>query len=496
MKLIGIDLGTTHCKVGLFDEQGKLILLAKERTITHQSREGLFSYAPEELWGQAYGMLKRVVAAAPPEEIAAIGIASMAEAGLLVDKKTGQAKTPVVPWYDQRTMAQYDRIRQEGDAYTLFTRTGLFPSYKYGLAKILWFREQDPSLLANAVWLSLADYIAFRLTGVCSTDPSLAARTYAYRIDRKQWDREWLAVFGLKEELFPQVRGSGLPIGGVKKGLGLPAGIKVSVAGHDHLCAALAAGAIRPEVIFDSIGTAESLLGTLNERPLGEEEYHSQLSFGCHLIPGKMVWMGGLSAAGGSLEWLRKQLGNEPLSYREIDDLLQQTGAEPTGILYYPYLSGSGAPARDPRARGALIGLRAEHGKADLLKAVLEGTAYEMESIRRTAQQVMKQEIRRLVAVGGGTRNQVWMQIKANVSGCLLTIPPVEESTLLGAVLVAAVGSGLFASAEEAVANLRLEEGSRVVTPCAAMQEKYRVLYERGYLELQKPVRDYAHLFS
>lgn len=495
MKLIGIDLGTTHCKVGLFDEKGNMILLEKQTTITHQSREGLLSYAPEELWGQVYGMLKQVIKAAAPGEIAAIGIASMAEAGLLVDKKSGQAKTEIVPWYDRRTMPQYDRLRKEGDEYTLFTRTGLYPSYKYGLAKILWFMEQNPSLLANAIWLSPADYIAFRLTGKYGTEHSLAARTYAYRIDQKQWDREWLAAFGLKEDLFPVVGESGTPIGEVQMELGFPAGIKVAVAGHDHLCAALAVGAIRPEVVFDSIGTAESLIGTLEERQLGVEEYHSQLSFGCHLIPGKMVWIGGLSAAGGSLEWLRKQLGGEALSYQEIEDLLKQTGAEPTGIIYYPYLSGSGAPERDPRARGALIGLRAEHGKAELLKAVLEGTAYEMESIRRAAQKVIKQEIRQLVAVGGGTRNQVWMQIKATVSDCLLTIPPVQEGTLLGAALVAAVGSGIFANAEEAVANLCFEQESRVVGPCPAMKEKYRVLYEQGYLELQKPVRRYAHLF-
>lgn len=496
MKLIGIDIGTTHCKVGLFDDKGRMLHLEKQATITHQSADGRLAYDPDELWQQFAGMLKRImaVAATTPGEVAAIGIASMAEAGLLVDKKTGKPKTEIVPWYDRRTEEQYKWICQEGDERALFSRFGLYPSYKHGLAKILWFKALDPALLHDGLWLSTADYLAFRLTGKFGTDHTLAARTYAYRIDQKEWDAEWLATFGLQADLFPVVKDSGSPLGEVHRELGFPSGIKVAVAGHDHLCAALAVGAIKPGVVFDSIGTAESLIGTLDQRVLGEKEYNSRLSFGCHVVPGKMVWIGGLSAAGGSLEWLRKQLGDEPLSYEEIETLLAAAGPEPTGILYYPYLSGSGAPQPDPRARAALIGLRSEHGKADLIKAILEGTAFEMESIRRTAAQVVNGEIEQLVAVGGGTRNQTWMRIKATVSACPILIPPVEEATLLGAALLAAIGSGVFPSAAEAVNSLSFARESQVITPWASMKEKYRRIYEQGYLRLQEPIRAYYRM--
>lgn len=491
LKLIGIDIGTTHCKVGLFDAKGRLLHLEKQPTITHQSADGRLSHDPEELWQQFAGMLKQVLAPAKPGEVLAIGIASMAEAGLLVDKGTGKPKTEIVPWYDRRTMKQYERISQEGDVRTLFSRIGLYPSFKHSLAKILWFKEQEPSLLEDGIWLSAADYLAFRLTGKFGTDHTLAARTYAYRIDRKEWDKEWLAAFGLKADLFPPVKASGSPLGEVRGELGFPPGIKVAVAGHDHLCAALAVGAIKPGVVFDSIGTAESLIGTLDQRVLGEKEYNSRLSFGCHVVPGKMVWIGGLSASGGSLEWLRRQLGDEPLSYGEIETLLASTGPEPTGIIYYPYLSGSGAPLPDPKVRGALIGLSAEHGKADLLKAILEGTAYEMEAIRRAAAQVTDDEIEQFVAVGGGTRNHTWMRIKATVSGCTIRIPPVEEATLLGAALLAAIGAGFFQNTEEAVAGLELEAESQVVAPWEESKERYRQIFEEGYLKLQHPIRQY-----
>lgn len=491
MRFIGIDVGTTHCKVALFDEKGRTIKLEKKPTITHQSNDGLSYYKPEEIWNIIYGMLKGIVTAADSEGIISIGIASMAETGLLVDKDTGQPRTEMVPWFDKRSMEQYELLCREGDERELFKRTGLYPSYKYGLTKILWFAQQDPSLLENAIWLSAADYIAYRLTGQLGTDYSLAARTYAYRIDKKEWDQEWLNTFGLEEDLFPVVRPSGIPLGEVQGGSDLPRGIKVAVAGHDHVCAALAVGAIKPGIVFDSIGTAETLVGALNERELGEEEYSSGLSYGRHVFEGKFFWMGGLSASGGSIEWLRKQLGTEPLSYREINDLLEKTGPGPTGIIYFPYLSGSGAPLPDPRVRGAFLGLKAEHGKGDLLKAVLEGTAFEMESIRRAARKVLDKDIEEFVAVGGGTRNKTWMKIKASISDCIINIPPLNEATLLGAALVAAIGAGVFSSVREAIANLSFKNDMEVVTPVEEIKGSYARIYEKEYLELQKPIRKY-----
>jgi xylulokinase len=163
--------------------------------------------------------------------------------------------------------------------------------------------------------------------------------------------------------------------------LGLEPGVPVVIAGHDHISAAFAVGAVRPGLILNSMGTAETLVGTLEERALTKQDYASGLSFGLHAVPGALFWMGGASASGGSVEWLRGLLGDErePLTYKQVLSLLEQAASDPTGILYYPYLSGSGAPWTDAAEKASFIGLRARHGKPELLKAVLEGTAYEME---------------------------------------------------------------------------------------------------------------------
>jgi len=181
-------------------------------------------------------------------------------------------------------------------------------------------------------------------------------------------------------------------------------------------------------------------------------------------------------------------LGSEPLSYAEVEALLASARPEPTGILYFPYLLGSGSPHTDSRVRGALVGLSASHGRADLLKAVLEGTAYEVEFIRRAGENFTGQPIPVLLAAGGGTRNRAWLQIKANVSGCRIEASGEPEAALLGAALVAGIGCGLYASESGAFSALR-PTPAEVFLPDGERHAVYRRLYEQGYLFFQESLR-------
>lgn len=499
MNMIGIDIGTTHSKVGLFSADGTALAIASRKTITHSSEAGYSYYDPEEMWGMIASALKEVMeqAAVDVGDIASIGIASMAESGLLVDRESGAPRSVFMPWFDTVSAPQAERIGKAGDAYEMFRKTGLRNSFKLGLAKLLWVRDQNPDALEGAVWLSASGYIAYRLTGKLAFDYSLAARTFAFRIDEKRWDDEWIRYFGLDPAVFPEALPGGAPVGGTLAELaastGLRGGIPVGIAGHDHVAAALAVGAITPGIVYDSMGTAETLVGTLPERALGEKEFASGLSFGCHIAPGRHFWMGGNSSSGGSVEWLRGLLADESLSYEKLLALLDGVKPGPTGILYFPYLTGSGAPTPDSKVKAAFIGLSKEHGKGDMIKAVLEGTAYQLESIRRVAEGIAGRAIETLVVVGGGTRNRHWLHAKADVLACGLELPPIPEATLLGAALAAAVGSGAFASAEEAVASVAKPDVARIA-PQPEAHTAYRRLYEGGYLALQQPLRQFGAL--
>jgi sugar (pentulose or hexulose) kinase len=496
MLLLGIDIGTTNSKAGLFTLSGNSVAIASRPTLTYNTKDGMAYHDPETFWQTIANVIKEVSQYAEGKPIVSIGIASMAESGLLVDRSTGKPKSVIMPWFDPCSVPQAEQIRQESDPFERFQASGLHGSFKLGLAKLLWLKEHQPESLKDAYWLSTSSYIAYQLTGKFNFDYSLAARTYAFRIDTKTWDREWIRHFGLDESMFPDAVPAGTIIGQTISGqnLGIQEGIPVAIAGHDHVCASLSVGAIVPGRVYDSMGTAETLVGTLPERTLTRSDFEAGLSFGCHIAPNRYFWMGGNSQSGGSVEWLRKLLADEALSYENILSLLSGCSLAPTGILYFPYLAGSGAPQPDSNVRAAFIGLTKQHGKAQLIKSVLEGTAYQLESIRKAAETITSSSIEQLSVVGGGTRNPYWLQIKADVSGCQLDMFPIKEATLLGASLAAAVGVGIYGSSEEASSIFSDNSQRHVIFPTQANHALYRRLYEQGYNVLQKPLRDFSHL--
>ena len=497
--IISIDLGTTHTKAGIFSRNGELIRFARKPTALHQKTHGPSYYDPEEMWAGVLAIIKDIIKPIDPREISAIGISSMAETGLLVGNLTGSPQSPMLPWHDRSSIPQFHKLEQDRDPIRQFTRSGIRPNFKCSLAKLLWISENHPGWLEGSTWLSTADYIAFRLTGKMATDYSLAGRTYAFRIDELSWDEEWLHKLGLPGSIFPRATPSGRPVAELSRTaavqIGLPSGLPVCISGHDHVCAAYAAIGTISSQALDSMGTAEALIGNLARQALGTREYKSGLVFGRHVAGGGYYWMGGLSTSGGSLDWARKILAEPTLSYQQFEDFLASIPLGPSGIIYLPYLVGSGSPHTDIHARGALIGLDQSHDRQDLIKAILEGTSFEMEFIRQTAQDMIGKEVSSLVVSGGGTQIRQWMQIKSDVSGCLIEVPAFKEATLLGCALVAGIGSGLFRDEAEARSSL-VNFPCETYHPNPFHHHKYQQLFQEGFLALQAPLREFSAKIS
>lgn len=497
--LIGIDVGTTHCKAGLFTHDGTNFSMASRPNIAHRGGDGGFYFDPTEVYQAACSAIAEVTHEIDPHSIVGIGIASMAETGLLVDRESGSPRCPFIPWYDTTASSVISKISRSVEPLKQFSKTGIRPSFKTSLAKLLSLKVQDEAIWDGAMWLHIADYMVFRLTGSIGTDYTLAGRTYVYRIDQKVWDKEILDLHDMDSSLFPPVFRSGSVIGYLHeegaRDTGLVPGLPVSICGHDHVCAAfgvrMAIKDLASDFIVDSIGTAEALMGSIQARQLQEEEFNSGLAFGCDVKPGHLYWMGGLSASGGSIEWVRRIMGEPPLSYQEIEKLMDKAGRLPTGILYFPYLSGSGSPHSDANVRAAFIGLKNVHSQADLVKAVLEGTAFEMEFIRRRAERCLGVNVSKIVVVGGGIRNLHWLQIKADVFGCPLEIPKINEATLLGAALLAGIGSEFYRDEVEVTKSITSIDVYSI-NPDINGHEAYLDLYEKGFLTFQKPLRGFS----
>ncbi|SDO38896.1 FGGY family of carbohydrate kinases, C-terminal domain [Paenibacillus sp. yr247] len=492
---LALDIGTTNIKAGVANENGKLLATAIRPNRKHEHSLGYVYYDPQDLWNTISSLINEVVTAtAGVGSIHAVGITSMAESGLLVDRLTGVAKTMIIPWFETCAVPLERRIKQEIDPFEQFCQSGLHPSFKQGLSKLLWIQDSQPAALKGSVWLSVSSFVAFLLTGKFAEEETLAARTFVYRVDQRGWNLPLIRHFGLEESHFPTVVTMGTSVGtmlpDIGRGLGLGSGISVCLAGHDHVCASLTIGQPERGNVYNSMGTAETLVGNFGARVLGMDDYQSGLAFGRHPLPDQMFWMGGHSASGGSVEWLRGLIDTGDLSYADILSLLDQVDPSPTGILYYPYLSGCGAPSTNALAKAAWIGLSARHHRGDMFKAILEGNAYQMEWLRLEAEKVGREPINKLVVVGGGAKNKHWLQIKADVSGIELHHPDLPEATLLGAALTAGVGSGVYRSFEEAMCVIPVGR-SQVYTHNPDRHKLYRSIFENGFSHLRPMLLDY-----
>jgi xylulokinase len=445
-------------------------------------------YDADELWQVCVPLIHRLVEKLPSgSQIAGLAVASMGESGVLIDK-AGEPLAPVLTWYDHRTEPWVNWWRQRIAEDDLYRITGLPLDHIYSVCKIQWLRENDSAAFARGrTWLSIADWITFRLTGRVSTSYSQASRSMLFDLRTRDWSSDILELADLSALILPPALPSGEIAGKVSayaaRLTGLQQGIPVAVGGHDHICAALAAGAVTSEQILDSAGTAEAILVTLDAPVFRPGIAATGLCCGCHTVRDRYYMLGGF-IAGGALAWVSNILAGDDAP-EVIGRLMEEAAGSPPGARgawFLPYLDGSGPPERDPRAWGAWLGLRLHHARCDLARAAVEGVSYGirhlMENILNTAG-LKAGEIR---CVGGGTRNHFWQQVKADVLNMPIDTPQVTDVTAQGAALISALSEGVFKDETE-IAHIAYRSAVRYeVQQKAAI--KYQYLYQQEFLNL------------
>ncbi len=462
--LLGLDLGSTHVKAVLATADGAVLAVARRPTPLRRLGRGRAAHDPDALVGAAEAALAEVAAAAGGRTIAGLGVAGMAEAGLLIDRR-GRPLGEVIPWWDPRSEAEAQAIATEVGAARLFAVTGLRPQAKHSLAKLLWLRRHRPAAVGRArAWAGVPELVVHALAGDLATNASLASRTQAFDVGAGRWDEELLDLAGFSAERMPEVVPLGRPAGGLLPGsaarLGLPAGLPVAVAGHDHLVGALGAGIVRPGQALDSMGSAEACL-LVTERPVLDDRLRlAGCSVGRHALDGVAYVMAGLQASGALVEWfiqtfLAGASGGRPGDaerYRAFVDLLESRRDGPSGLIVLPYPRGRTAPAPDPAARLAILGLDLETGLPALGLGVLEGTAFAVRWIFEEIARTSGVRIRAVGLIGGGTRNPAWLRVKRAVAPWPLKLAETEEAAALGAALVGGLAGDVFGSVRDALA--------------------------------------------
>lgn len=466
--LIGIDAGTTNQKAILFNEQGTVICQAIRPSPLTAFPDGTAVYEADAVWGQICAILREITAQAGKEvlpHIAGVAVTGMAEAGVPLSGK-GDALYPFIAWYDPRTIPYAGWWKERFSPERITEITGLKVQHIFSVNKLMWLRDQEPAIFQRMNrWACMEDYIAWKLTGVLKMDYSIGSRTMMMDLQKKVWSRQIMEAAGLNPDLMPELVPSGTKVGSVTAEAahctGLLEGTPVFAGGHDHVCGALACGILRKDAVLDSSGTAEEILAASSDPvqvgKLGMEGYN----VGHHVASGLYYMAGGIPASGASVDWFSRQF---PSGDREA---LKKPGAN--GLLFLPHLRGSSSPTRNPASSGAFLGIRHYHTHADFSQAVYEGLCYEF---RLALQQLTQgQQPEKIVAIGGGTKNRHWIQVKANVTGLPIEIPAIQESTALGAALLAGIGAGMYASAEDAAA--RVYRVGETVLPNLAFQMEY-----------------------
>ena len=492
--LVGIDVGSQSVRAMLFDARGRVLSTASRPTPTLTPQPGRTEYDPEALWQAALGSLAEAVTAGPDRgSIAGISVASIGETAVPLDK-TGRPTSTAIAWFDGRARPQAVRIAETLGEDRVFAVTGHRIDPIFGLCKLLWMKESEPDAYrATRHWLNVADWIVYRLCGEMATDASLASRTLAYDVRRRCWSAQMLEPFDVPIDLFAPLKASGSPAGTLRPDLARTLGLAgqppiVGVGGHDHVIGAVAAGAGRPGVLLDSIGTAEALfLATPDpvvdrlvlERgyPQGVLEVDRPLSY----------LLAGLHSAGGTVEWFRTGVADGAA----IDRLIAEAASvEPGagGAWFIPHLRHSQNPYPDDIARGAFLGLTEHVRRGGLFRAVLEGLAMEARlSVDGMLDLPSVAPLSEIRVIGGGARNELHLRIKASVYGLPLRVSLLSDRTCQGAALLGGIAAGVYADLDEAVAAQ--DDEARIVEPVPEWTERYADLYDRCYRSFYRLLR-------
>lgn len=482
MRLSGLDIGTTGCKLSVFDPDGTMlgsVYRDYPARRTHQAHEIDVS----AIWDAVREVLAEAARTYP--DIGGLGVTSFGETFVLLD----EADAPLAPamlYTDPRGESQCAALSEALGEMNIAAITGVKPHPMYSLPKIMWMKEHRPELFARARRVMLMeDYIVYKLTGVAQIDYSLATRTMAFDIRRLCWSEAVLNAAGLDPALFSRPVPTGTPAGRVRpelaRSLGLDGDTLIVSVSHDQVAAAIGSGVFDSSATVDGAGTVECMTPVFtgfNAREMAQSGY-CIVPF---IQPGSYVTYAFCYTGGALVKWFIDQLGGHALQQsREtgvsVHSLLEgESDGIPTGLLALPHFSGAATPRMDAGSKGAILGLTLSHTRQDIYRAIMEGVCYEMR-LNQEHLAAAGITIAPLRATGGGARSGVWLQMKADILNVPVTALATAEAGATGSAMLVGVATGVFRDLPAAAQAMIHEKHTYFPRPEA--HARYMAVYER-----------------
>ena len=487
--ILAIDVGTQSIRAAVVGADGEIVGVAQEPHEVDSPHPSWAQQRPDDWWAETCRATRQVLAdtGIAPGSLAAVATCGQMHGPVGVDERGDVTTEWVQLWCDKRCQAQCERLRREQDESQLAAVAGNPINPAWTGIKVRWHKDTQPDVYTRTRWFLVPkDFINFRLTGVAAADPSEASGSFLWDWRTDGYSERLAAAVGVDLERFAPVSASHEVIGSVtdaaREQTGIPAGVPVVAGGGDFPVSMLGFGIVGEGTTADVTGTS-TLLATHAPKPL----IHPAVQNLRHVVDGWVPFTI-LDCGGLSMKWCKDLVGSMSGREASFESLIERAAEAPAGsdgLLFYPYMLGE-RRRENTAARGGYFGITLNHGAAHFIRAVMEGVACAMGrdvGIFRS----LGLRIDGVFCVGGGARNELWNQIKADVIGVPLTLSEEPEAGLKGAALLGAAGVGLLDDPAETACRRRA--AGKVIQPEAETREVYRAA-------LREFMRVYDHMLG
>lgn len=468
--VLGIDLGTTAIKVGLFDEKMNKIGTSTQEYKLITDSEFVVEQKVAIYWDSFKTCLQNVIdkTGISSRDILALSISAQGETMVFLGAN-GEPLYNAIVWMDNRAQEEAKMLEERFDSDEIHRITGQSDVIPLSPAcKILWFKRHHPELFKKVnKFLLIEDYFFFRMGGKFHGEGSLWCSTHMWNINKKEYWQPMLDEIGVSRDQLPVVVESGTPLGTISPSVAAELGLRkdtvLIMGGLDQSCGAIGVGNVIPGIFSESTGAA-MVVCTMVENPAIDP--HRKLSCFYTAIP-NMYMIHGFSSGGIALKWLRDALCSEEVTIGERTGkggyllMDMEAGTIPAGsdgLVVLPHFQGSGPPDTNPSAKCTIYGLSLQHTKAHIIRSFLEAIAMSLCRIVEAVEE-MGIEVKEIRSLSGGANSDLWCQIKADALGKpVVTMKNTEDAACLGAALIAGTGINLWSSLQTAAFKIAAED--------------------------------------
>ena len=493
--LLAHDIGTSGNKATLFTIDGELVA-SKVYSYGAKYFNGCWAEQnPEDWWDAVCNSTRYITQGIDKNQIAAISFSGHSNGCLCIDKNGNLLRNSIIH-SDQRAVEEVKQISKKIDARGIYEITGNKLSPAFSIEKFMWVKNNEPEIYKNTYkMLSTKDYIVFKLTGEALTDYTDASMTGAFDLKTRKWSEKIIDITGIYRDKLPEIYDSTYVAGGITskaaEEIGLKVGTPVVIGGGDGQTGFFGIAGTNTDNVYNYIGSTSTVNLASNQLVFDRE---MQSTINCHPVPGYYKYYATMQTAGTSYNWVKNEICVSEINkarrmkvspYVLMDNQIEKSAPGANGIIFLPYLMGERSPYWNPNAKGAFIGLNAFHKREDILRAVLEGIAFNLNINLRTITKHLSTPIKSVVVYGGGAKGKIWRQIIADIFNVTVQRPNyLEEGASIGAAVLAGIGVGVFKDYD--VINRFIKIGDELI-PNKENREIYdrmQVIFENSYKAL------------